>query len=116
MHWKRLQHDKHFSAERPECALTSTQQPIRILRIVTRLNTGGPAMYLATLCRGLSSARYEQWLAAGREGPGEGSMLPYLQACGIDPIALPEMVGTPRLGPGDARALMRTRQLIRDLQ
>ena len=89
---------------------------IRILRIATRLNTGGPAVYLATLCRGLPASRYEQWLAAGREGPGEGSMRPLVEAHAISPIAIPEMVGTSRLGPADIGALVRTRRLIRHLR
>ena len=72
---------------------------IRILRIITRLNTGGPAVYLSTLCRGLSPSRYEQWLVTGIEGPGERSMLPFVESQGIRPITLPEMIGTPNVGP-----------------
>ena len=89
---------------------------IRILRIVTRLNTGGPAVYLSTLCRGLSPSRYEQWLVTGIEGPGERSMLPFVESQGIRPIILPEMVGTPSVGFRDVVALARLRRLIRDLR
>ena len=89
---------------------------VRILRIVTRLNTGGPAAHLATLIRGLDAGRYEQWLAAGREGPGEGSMRSMVEAQGVRMIMVPEMVGTSRLGPADVRALARIRRLIRDLR
>ena len=89
---------------------------IRILRIITRLNTGGPAVYLSTLCRGLSPSRYEQWLVTGIEGPGERSMLPFVESQGIRPITLPEMVGTPSVGFRDVVAMARVRQLIRDLR
>jgi hypothetical protein len=41
---------------------------VRILRIITRLNTGGPARHLAALTQALDRERYEQKLAAGREG------------------------------------------------
>jgi hypothetical protein len=51
-----------------------SDRPARILRVVTRLNTGGPARHLATLTQALDPVRYEQRLVAGREGPGEGSM------------------------------------------
>jgi glycosyltransferase involved in cell wall biosynthesis len=89
---------------------------IRILRIITRLNTGGPAVYLSTLCRGLPPSRYEQWLVTGVEGPGERSMLPFVESQGIRPITLPEMVGTPSVGIRDVVAMARVRQLIRDLR
>jgi glycosyltransferase involved in cell wall biosynthesis len=89
---------------------------IRILRIITRLNTGGPAVYLSTLCRGLSPSRYEQWLVTGIEGPGEQSMLPTLESQGIRPITLSGMVGTPSVGFRDLAAVARVRQLIRDLR
>ena len=80
------------------------------------MNTGGPAVYLSTLCRGLSPSRYEQWLVTGVEGPGERSMLPFVESQGIRPITLPEMVGTPSVGLRDVVAMARVRQLIRDLR
>ena len=99
------------------CApMTVRDRRIRILRIITRLNTGGPAVYLSTLCRGLSPSRYEQWLVTGIEGPGERSMLPFVESQGIHPIILPEMVGTPSVGFRDVVAMARVRQLIRDLR
>jgi hypothetical protein len=69
---------------------------IRILRIITRLNTGGPAVYLSTLCRGLSSSRYEQWLVTGVEGPGERSMLPFVESQGIRPIRAAQVFAAPK--------------------
>src|SRR5262245_56918560 len=89
---------------------------VRILRIVTRLNTGGPARHLTTLTRSLDPDRYDQWLAAGREGVGEGSMRSFVEAQGVRLIMVPEMFGTSRLGPADAAAVARIRRLIRDLQ
>lgn len=88
----------------------------RILRIVTRLNTGGPARYLTTLTQALDPVRYEQRLAAGREGPGEGSLRSFVEAQGVHLAAVPEMVGTTRLEPSDVVAVARVRRLIRDFQ
>jgi glycosyltransferase involved in cell wall biosynthesis len=88
----------------------------RILRIVTRLNTGGPTALLVTLTEALDRGRYEQWLVAGREGPGERSMGRFVESRGIHPIFVPEMVGTSRLGPADVAAMVRIRRLIRDLR
>src|SRR5262245_39256780 len=88
----------------------------RILRIVTRLNVGGPARYLIGLARTLDADRYEQRLVAGREGPGEGTLLPFVEAQGVQVSVVPEMIGSPRLGPRDIAAMLRLRQLIRDFR
>lgn len=88
----------------------------RILRIVTRLNTGGPSIHLVTVCEALAQRGYEQWLVAGREGPRERSMRAFVEARGIQPFYVPEMVATSRLGPADIVALARIRRLIRKLQ
>lgn len=47
----------------------------RILRIITRLNVGGPAIQAAILTSRLDQDRFETLLVAGREGPSEGNML-----------------------------------------
>jgi len=47
----------------------------RVLRIVTRLNIGGPAIHVSLLSGRLDPMRYETLLVAGRESPSEGSML-----------------------------------------
>lgn len=88
----------------------------RILRIVTRLNTGGPAKYLTALNRALDPNRYEQRLATGCEGPGEGSLRPFVEAQGVQLTIVPELVGTTRLTPRDIAATARVRKLIRDFQ
>ena len=86
---------------------------MRILRIVTRLNTGGPARHLTALTRALDSDRYEQWLAAGREGAREGSMRSFVEGQGVRLTPVPEMAGTSRLGPADVWALARIRRIPR---
>jgi hypothetical protein len=80
----------------------------RILRIVTRLNTGGPTALLVTLSEALDRERYEQWLVAGREGPGERSMNRFVESHGIHPILVPEMVGTPAWGLQTSRRWCRS--------
>lgn len=89
---------------------------IRILRVVTRLNIGGPAFHLVTLVGGLDPSRYEQWLVAGTEGPGEGSLRSFVESRGVRVIPLPSMVGVPRLGGRDPMALAKLCGLIRDLR
>jgi len=47
---------------------------IRVARIITRLNIGGPAIQAVNLSERLESAGYHTLLVHGRLGPGEGDM------------------------------------------
>jgi glycosyltransferase involved in cell wall biosynthesis len=49
--------------------------PTRVLRIITRLNIGGPAINAALLSTRLDSNRFATLLVAGTESASEGSML-----------------------------------------
>jgi glycosyltransferase involved in cell wall biosynthesis len=46
---------------------------IRVLRIIARLNVGGPAHHVSILSGRLDPSRYDTLLLAGSLGPGEGS-------------------------------------------
>ena len=52
-----------------------TRRRIRVLRVITRLNVGGPALHAALLSTRLDPDRFETLLVAGREGETEGSMI-----------------------------------------
>jgi len=45
-----------------------------VLRVITRLNVGGPAINASILTARLDPSRFETLLVTGREGPTEGSM------------------------------------------
>ena len=47
---------------------------IRILRLIVRLNMGGPALHVSYLARGLESRGYHTTLGAGALAHGESSM------------------------------------------
>ena len=49
-------------------------RPIRVLRVIARLNVGGPALHVTYLARGLAERGYETTLVAGDVGRGEESM------------------------------------------
>lgn len=49
--------------------------PFRVLRVITRLNIGGPATHVSLLSARLDPSRFETLLVAGREGIDEGSMV-----------------------------------------
>jgi glycosyltransferase involved in cell wall biosynthesis len=49
-------------------------EPIKVLRVIARLNMGGPALHVAYLTAGLQDRGYETLLVAGEVGLGEESM------------------------------------------
>ncbi len=86
--------------------------PIRVLRIIARLNVGGPAMHVVHLARGLGPD-FETRLLAGRIGEGEGDMAYFARERGVEPIPIPTLGRA--LSPGrDLRALLTIRRHIRE--
>jgi len=65
--------------------------PVRILRMIARLNIGGPAIQAVTLSKDLSPDRYETLLLCGRVGPFEGDMSYLAEEKGVAPVFLPEL-------------------------
>jgi len=86
---------------------------IKILRIIARLNIGGPAMHVVLLTAGLDGKRFASLLVSGRENPGEGSLLDYALAHDVHPIVVPEMVGDFHLGPRELKAVLALYRLMR---
>ena len=62
-----------------------SDEPVRILRVIARLNVGGPALHVTYLSAELDKLGYETVLAAGRVGRGEGSMEGVAAAYGVEP-------------------------------
>lgn len=52
----------------------ASQGPLRVLRVITRLNIGGPARHTTLLSRGLRARGFETTLVTGSLGEGEGDM------------------------------------------
>jgi glycosyltransferase involved in cell wall biosynthesis len=50
------------------------EQPIKVLRVIARLNMGGPALHVAYLTAGLRERGYDTTLVAGSLARGEDSM------------------------------------------
>jgi hypothetical protein len=66
-------------------------RPIRIVRIIARLNVGGPAIHVALLTQKLGAPDYDSTLICGTIAPDEGDMLYYAEARGVKPIIVPEL-------------------------
>jgi glycosyltransferase involved in cell wall biosynthesis len=66
-------------------------KPIRILRVIARLNIGGPAIQAITLSEHFSGGVYRSLLVCGRVSPREGDMSYLASAKGIQPVLLSEL-------------------------
>jgi lipopolysaccharide/colanic/teichoic acid biosynthesis glycosyltransferase/glycosyltransferase involved in cell wall biosynthesis len=86
---------------------------IKILRVIARMNVGGPAIHVVNLTAGLDPTRFDSILVTGTENPGEGSLLDLALARGIEPVVIPEIVGKATLRPRDVKALIALYRLIR---
>ncbi|MBL7068752.1 MAG: glycosyltransferase family 4 protein [Candidatus Omnitrophica bacterium] len=69
----------------------SGDKKIKVLRVIARLNTGGPATHVILLNSGLDKKRFTSYLAAGSVSRGERDMTPDAKKVGIKPFIIPEL-------------------------
>lgn len=86
-------------------------RPIRVARIIARLNIGGPAIQAITLTKRMRPLGYETLLIRGSEASHEGSMDHLAEELGVRPLHIPHMGR--ELGLGDVVAFVR---LVRELR
>jgi glycosyltransferase involved in cell wall biosynthesis len=96
-------------------AATGTSKPLRIVRVIARLNMGGPAHHVGLLASRMDPERYQTLLLHGEVGTGEDSLEDSVRASGA------AMARVPGLGPAlrphdDARALGSLVQAMRRLR
>ncbi|MEK6334188.1 MAG: glycosyltransferase [Acidobacteriota bacterium] len=85
---------------------------MKILRIIARLNVGGPARHVIWLTEGLSDRGYETLLAAGVVPPGEEDMSYLAEAAGVKPFIIPEM--SREISPRDLISTWKLFRLMRE--
>jgi glycosyltransferase involved in cell wall biosynthesis len=61
------------------------EERVRVLRVIARLNVGGPALHVSYLTKGLDERGYDTMLVAGRVGGSEGSMEYASRELGVEP-------------------------------
>ncbi|HCX29932.1 MAG TPA: hypothetical protein DHU55_09230 [Blastocatellia bacterium] len=64
---------------------------MKIVRVIARLNVGGPAKHVVWLTKGLQTAEYESLLVAGAVPSGEDDMGYFATEMGVAPVFVPEM-------------------------
>ncbi|MGE0041606.1 MAG: glycosyltransferase [Vicinamibacterales bacterium] len=65
--------------------------PTHVVRVITRLNVGGPSIQAALLSARLAGRGFTTTLVHGRLGPGEGDMSYLLEGQGVDARYLPAL-------------------------
>ena len=89
-----------------------SEQPVKILRVIARLNMGGPALHVAYLTEGLRKLGYETTLVAGSLARGEDSMAFVADAHGVEIVHIDEL-GREISPLRDLVATIRLARLIR---
>ena len=64
---------------------------IRVLRVIARLNVGGPALHVSYLASGLEERGYRTTLVAGELARGEGSMTFVAERLGVPVVPLAQL-------------------------
>ena len=67
------------------------RERVRVLRVIARLNMGGPALHVAYLSAGLRDRGYDTTLVAGSLALGEESMAGVAQGLGVPIVTVPEL-------------------------
>jgi glycosyltransferase involved in cell wall biosynthesis len=88
-----------------------TREPISVLRVIARLNIGGPAIQAISLTALMQARGYATRLVRGSESADEGTMDDLAQRMGVEPTLVESMRRDP--GPGDARALAELVRIAR---
>lgn len=71
--------------------MDNTAKQIRVARLITRLNVGGPAIHTILLTKLLNQVRFRSTLIAGQVSPAEGDMLYLAEEHGVIPQIIPEL-------------------------
>jgi glycosyltransferase involved in cell wall biosynthesis len=93
--------------------LSSAPEPVRVLRVIARLNMGGPAIHVANLAAGLETRGYHTTLVAGSLARGEDSMAFLAERLGVSVVSVPEIQREISAVP-DLRAAFRLAEIIRE--
>lgn len=84
---------------------------MKIVRVIARLNVGGPAKHVVWLTRALQTADYQTVLVAGTVPPGEDDMGYFAAEHDVVPIFIPEM--SREISLKDALTVWKLYQLFR---
>lgn len=87
-------------------------RPIKIVRIISRLNIGGPAIHVSLLTARLNNDEFESTLVTGSIGSAEGDMSYYAANQGVEPVIIP-LLGRELSPLRDLRTMWQVYRLLR---
>jgi glycosyltransferase involved in cell wall biosynthesis len=64
---------------------------VKIVRVIARLNTGGPTVHTVLLTAGLNAGAFRSVLVTGVVPPGEGDMSYFAEQHGVTPVVIPAL-------------------------
>ncbi len=85
---------------------------MKILRIIARLNVGGPARHVVWLTNGLNDDEFQSLLVAGTVPPGEEDMSYFAAENRVSPVFIAEL--SRELSPKDIISLWKVYRLMRE--
>jgi glycosyltransferase involved in cell wall biosynthesis len=85
---------------------------LRVVRLIARMNVGGPARHVTWLTAGLQHAGYRSWLVKGNIGSGEVDLGGFALEHGVHPITIPDL-GREISAAKDMLVLFRFYRLLR---
>lgn len=103
-----------LSGKSSETSETRISRKIRVVRLIARMNVGGPARHVSWLTAGLQHAGYQSWLVTGKIGAGEVDMGSFAAENGVLPITIPDMGR--EISTKDTLALFKFYRLLRRLR
>ena len=83
---------------------------MKVLRIIARLNVGGPARHVVYLSEGLKAAGHQTLLVTGVVPAGEDDMSYVAEAAGVKPLILPQM--SREISPHDVLTIWKLFRLM----
>lgn len=87
------------------------EKRIKVLRIITRLNIGGPSIHVSLLAKGLDPERFESILVSGNVSDLEGDMSYVATDLGLKPLIFPSLKREISLSQ-DMRTLVRLLKIL----
>lgn len=91
-----------------------TARPLRIARILARLNVGGPTRHVVWLTAALEGADFQTTLITGTVPPGEDDMSGFATRHGVEPRVIREM--SRELSPRDLVTIVKLHRMFRELR
>lgn len=90
-------------------------QPIRIMRIIARLNIGGPAIHVTLLTAKMGAPDYDSLLVCGMVEDNEGDMQYFASSRGVQPLIIPKL-GRSLHPLHDLRTIWQLYKLMREVK